>query len=55
MKYWVDPPDGWKYGFPKLWDKEAQPDWEKWILQQGYPSEMLHDTSWVRMWPAEKC
>ena len=54
MKYWVDPPDGWRYGFPKVWDKQAEPDWEKWLVKNGFPAAELGNLAWVRMWAAEK-
>ena len=53
MKYWVNPPHGDQYGFPKVWDKGQQPDWEKWIVSQGYPSCLLNKITSVQMWPAK--
>jgi hypothetical protein len=32
---WCDPPAGWKYGFPKMWDGEG--DYFKWLVAEGYP------------------
>jgi hypothetical protein len=47
--YLVDPPSGWKYGFPKIykcWPKEERPpanlDW--WLEKNGYPE---HE---IRLW-----
>lgn len=47
--YMVDPPSGWKYGFPKLykcWPEEGQPpaDLDWWLEQNGYPA---HE---IRLW-----
>lgn len=53
MKYWVDPPEGWRYGFPKVWDKEAHPDWEAWLKQAGYPADQIAELPYVRMWQAD--
>jgi hypothetical protein len=25
-KIWIDPPSGWKYGFPKVYDREVDGD-----------------------------
>ena len=51
-KYWVDPPSGWMYGFPKIWDSEVDPLMSIWIFEQGYPQgEML---GYIRVWPAEE-
>ncbi len=35
MKF-IDPPSGWKYGFPKVIPKDAD-DLRKWLLEEGYP------------------
>jgi hypothetical protein len=35
---WIDPPSGWKYGFPKLYKpKEDGLDLEQWLVKNGYP------------------
>ena len=36
---YVDPPSGWKYGFPKIRPPEAFDDMEKWFIDEGYPEE----------------
>ena len=43
VAYMVDPPSGWKYGFPKIykcWPEEKEPpanlDW--WLEKNGYPT-----------------
>jgi hypothetical protein len=43
MKIWIDPPSGWRYGFPKIWDPEVNgTDIQAWIIREGYPeSEIL--------------
>ena len=45
---WVDPPAGWMYGFPKIWDKEKHPDLEVWLVDKGYRQSPAH----IRMWEA---
>jgi len=40
MKKFIDPPSGWKYGFPK----EIPPDVvdeKEWLVEQGYPRELI--------------
>lgn len=40
----IDPPEGWKYGFPKsLPETYHLPDFnlKEWLLEQGYPEDML--------------
>lgn len=48
MKYWVDPPDGSRFGFPKVWDEEVDGDWETWLVDKGYPITDM--TMHTRMW-----
>lgn len=49
MKLWVDPAEGWKYGFPRIWDDEKYPSCVEWLKTCGYPHA---DRDWpVRMWP----
>jgi hypothetical protein len=40
---WIDPPSGWKYGWPKLYDKEANPDFNKWLVDNGYPQSIIDE------------
>ncbi len=37
----IDPPSGWRYGFPKIYDKDPDEDIEKWLLNNGYPQKEL--------------
>lgn len=40
----VDPPSGWKYGFPKFYFKNAVTDMAeltKWLLAEGYPQKEI--------------
>lgn len=48
---WIDPPSGWKYGFPKLWDGNG--DMREWMIQKGYPKreiDRLGEHFYVRQW-----
>jgi hypothetical protein len=36
----VDPPQGWKWGFPKRWDRAKHPDCREWMISEGYPREL---------------
>jgi len=38
---WVDPPSGWKYGFPKLAPYPLPADMIQWILDRGYPQSEI--------------
>lgn len=54
-KLWVDPPSGWKYGFPKIWDGEG--NMTEWLLDEGYPQKEIDscgDYFFVRQWPVDQ-
>ena len=62
MKKWIDPPGGWKYGFPKTFDTEKDGDMHTWLVANGYPQEEIEDLGdqfYVRQWltdeEEEKC
>jgi hypothetical protein len=38
--YWVDPPSGWRYGFPKLYDPAKDGDMVAWMIANGYPTRL---------------
>lgn len=39
---YIDPPSGWKYGFPKVYPTDVDPkDTIKWLISQGYPQEEI--------------
>jgi len=53
MKLWVDPPAGWKYGFPKVWNSETHPKFDEWIVWAGYPEDVMKSFGvhfYVRQW-----
>lgn len=53
-KVWVDPPSGWKYGFPKLWDGKG--NCNEWLVNNGYPKseiDAMGDYFFVRQWNEE--
>lgn len=35
----VDPPSGWMYGFPDIWDKDKFESLEDFIRAAGYPED----------------
>ena len=54
VKLWVDPPSGWRYGFPKVWDSDISPDRLFWMVEMGYPQAEIDrygDYFIVRSWP----
>ena len=49
MAFMIDPPSGWKYGFPKKWD--IRKTLEQMLLDAGYPeSETQFALKYMRMW-----
>ena len=53
---WVDPPEGWKYGFPAIYDPEKDGQMSEWIVRKGYPLLTIKEygDAWaVRCWPVE--
>jgi hypothetical protein len=53
----VDPPEGWRYGFPRLYDRspDAEETEEEWYLRHGYPKRLIDDglLKYVRSWEDE--
>ena len=43
----VDPPSGWRYGFPKTWDRRTDPDMVMWLIKNGYPEKAARDPGLV--------
>ena len=40
----IDPPSGWRYGFPKEMPEDLKPeDINEWLVLNGYPKEMIDD------------
>jgi hypothetical protein len=39
----IDPPSGWKYGFPKpyRYHHETTTGLERWLLKNGYPQSLI--------------
>lgn len=53
-KVWVDIPSGWHYGWPKVWDRDAQPDFAQWLKDMGCPKELFQlALRYSRMWNYE--
>ena len=52
-KMWVDPPNGWQYGFPKLYEPMKDGSLHEWLVREGYPAGELNPTTLVRYIPVE--
>lgn len=58
LKTFCDPPEGWKYGFPKevpdMYTKAE--DFRPWLISQGYPEKLIDSYGqyfFVRYWQEE--
>ena len=52
MTLMIDPPSGWKYGFPKAKPEDAT-DTIAWLLSEGYPQseiDKLGSSFFIRRW-----
>jgi len=56
MTLMVDPPEGWKYGFPKAIPLGTT-DVMAWLIEQGYPQKLmdeLGDNFFCRYWDEDE-
>ena len=49
----IDPPSGWRYGFPKILDLNENETIRDWLVRKGYPEQdldfaMKHLRSWTQ-------
>lgn len=44
----IDPPSGWRYGFPQPIFKDPKQELWEWLVEKGYPEESAR-------WAAEHC
>lgn len=52
----IDPPSGWKYGFPKVLPEPAPKDFYAWLVSEGYPQSEIDscgDYFFTRQWEEE--
>ena len=55
MRIWIDPPSGWRYGFPKVYDGAKDGGILTWLVEQGYPQaqiDSLGEQFYWRSWEA---
>ena len=48
-----DPPSGWRYGFPRVIDKQIKTDedFKAWLRSYGYPEELMElAVNYSRYW-----
>jgi hypothetical protein len=39
---YIDPPEGWRYGFPKV-IPDGVVNTSKWLVEQGYPQKLIDE------------
>jgi hypothetical protein len=52
----IDPPSGWKYGFPKVMPDPRPEDTRAWLIANGYPEKEIlsyGDHFYCRYWETE--
>jgi hypothetical protein len=52
----IDPPSGWKYGFPKVMPDPRPEDTRAWLIANGYPEKEIlscGDYFYCRYWETE--
>jgi hypothetical protein len=53
-RHMVDPPGGWRYGFPRAYDRVTDgDDFMAWLVEQGYPQaeiDRMGNHFYVRQW-----
>lgn len=52
---YIDPPQGWKYGFPKVIPNDVE-DVKDWLIKNGYPKTLIEDYGdifYTRHWQEE--
>ena len=52
----IDPPSGWKYGFPMVFDMKEGGNINEWLVSKGYPQSLIDEFKGVlpcRFWEQE--
>ena len=53
-RMWVDPNEGWRWGFPKIWEPEKDGNVRAWLIRNGYPEAELQRIDIVRYWDVKE-
>lgn len=48
----IDPPEGWKYGFPRPFTKKQNQTVDEWLEEVGYPTVLIKQgmSKYCRYW-----
>lgn len=53
-KVYIDPPSGWRHGFPAVYDPVQDGSVRDWLISKGYPEKDIDFAlKYCRVWPAE--
>jgi hypothetical protein len=50
---YCDPPEGWRFGFPKVIPEDQMKRTKEWLVQNGYPEELMDEYGehfYIRYW-----
>lgn len=51
MALLIDPPSGWRYGFPRVYDAKKDGTMEEFLLHMGYPErDIKFALQYMRSW-----
>jgi hypothetical protein len=53
MALYIDPPSGWRYGFPRVIPEDRRNELNKWLVENGYPQSEIDSLGkyfYVRIW-----
>lgn len=54
MAMMIDPPEGWRYGFPRSYDDAKDGSMREFLLRHGYPlKDVDFALQYMRCWQAE--
>lgn len=46
----VDPPEGWRWGFPKVFDVKPNETFKEWLIRRGYKGDLDLAEKYSRWW-----
>lgn len=52
MRLWIDPPSGWMYGFPAIYDPDKDGSMIDFMRSKGVPEDIIK-LNHVRTWPVD--
>jgi len=53
MTKYYDPPEGWRYGFPRKYNPLPGESIEDTLRRDGYPEKLMDVAEWTRFWETD--